>query len=158
MKIFQHRLKASSRRHTTHLHLPALFYLPSRTIIINISAFMCCLTNQIIPHSSAPPESIFSLNGWRQKEPVCWWQSYFPLTSGCGSAPSPAVSALATSWRPNIGVLTQQDEKASTKPQLIKAGKLQRPCLALIDLYQNTGIHVAQMLACRGQERRRGRR
>lgn len=35
----------------------------------------------------------------------------------------------------------------STKPELIKVGKLQRPCLTLIDLYQNTGIHVGQMLA-----------
>ncbi len=35
----------------------------------------------------------------------------------------------------------------STKPELIKEGKLQRPCLTLIDLYQNTGIHVVQMLA-----------
>lgn len=35
----------------------------------------------------------------------------------------------------------------STKPGLIKEGKLQRPCLTLIDLYQNTGIHVVQMLA-----------
>lgn len=35
----------------------------------------------------------------------------------------------------------------STKPELIKVGKLQRPCLTLIDLYQNSGIHVGQMLA-----------
>lgn len=35
----------------------------------------------------------------------------------------------------------------STKPELIKVGKLQRPCLTLIDLYQNTGIHVVQILA-----------
>lgn len=35
----------------------------------------------------------------------------------------------------------------STKPELIKVGKLQWPCLTLIDLYQNTGIHVGQLLA-----------
>lgn len=40
---------------------------------------------------------------------------------------------------------TGRDESA--KPDLIKVGKLQQPCLTLIDLYQNTGIHVVQMLA-----------
>lgn len=45
-----------------------------------------------------------------------------------------------------MGELTLQDEE-STKPELIKEGKLQSSCLTLIDLYQNTGIHVAQMLA-----------
>lgn len=33
------------------------------------------------------------------------------------------------------------------KQELIKIGKLLQPCLTLIDLYQNTGIHVGQMLA-----------
>lgn len=45
-----------------------------------------------------------------------------------------------------MGALTLQDEK-STKPELIKEGELQQPCLTPVDLYQNTGIHVVQMLA-----------
>lgn len=35
----------------------------------------------------------------------------------------------------------------STKPGLIRVSKLQQPCLTLIDLYQNTGIHGGQMQA-----------
>lgn len=52
------------------------------------------------------------------------------------------------SGRPNMGVTTDTTGRdASTKPELIKVSKLERPCLALIDLYQNTGIHAVQMLA-----------
>lgn len=47
-----------------------------------------------------------------------------------------------------MGVTTDTTGRdASTKPELIKVSKLERPCLTLIDLYQNTGIHAVQMLA-----------
>lgn len=47
-----------------------------------------------------------------------------------------------------MGVTTDTTgQDASTKPELIKVSKLERPCLTLIDLYQNTGIHAVQMLA-----------
>lgn len=62
--------------------------------------------------------------------------------------PSHPLSVLATSGRPSMGVTTDTTgQDASTKPELIKVSKLERPCLTLIDLYQNTGIHAVQMLA-----------
>lgn len=102
----------ADRQHTRHLS--ALIYLslskcnhgqtPSRAIIINISAFMCCRTNQIIADSSARRGSIFSPSGWRPREPVRLIADRLPLHLAVAQSPplppllpSPAVSALATS-------------------------------------------------------------
>lgn len=110
----------------------------NRAIIINISGLTGCLANHIIPYSSMSLSSIFS------------------RSDSSLSESSLIVNLSLLIWRPlcsghvlkaEHGCTDTTGWEESTKPELIKAGKLQRPCLTLIDLYQNTGIHVVQMLA-----------
>lgn len=68
--------------------------------------------------------------------------------------PLPITPPLRSSyvWKarhgPVVWVTTDTTGRdASTEPELIKVNKLERLCLTLIDLYQNTGIHAVQMLA-----------